>query len=248
MPSVPRKLSEANIYHIVSRGDSHQILFKDDEDRSAYLAALTEKLAKFDSALLAWCLMDNYIHLLVQADLSDLSHIMQQIHSSYALYFNKRYSRKGNLFQGKFKSEPVDTDDYLKTVVRYIHQTPERTGVADTQNYAWSSYKEYLGAPAYTQCDFVLSVFGDKKAFAEFHEVIDLSAKCLGCNSSRKYLDDATALRIAQAVIAPLDLEEIQELPRDQRNEALQKLKETNLSMRQIERFTGVSKGVIQRV
>lgn len=262
-----RRVSEARIYHVVSRGVGRQIMFEDDDDRRRYLDLLQREASRHHCSILAWCIMDNHVHLLLQAELNELSESMRVINSSYAMYFNKRYERVGHLMQGRFKSEPVNTDEYLLTVVRYIHQNPEKAGIAKTSDYAWSSYREYVGEKRITETGCtpkgvisvttsldkisdtapVLELFGSVSEFEHFHKTLDFSAGCADVGRGRQILDSESALSTARSIASPLRVEEIATLPKPQRNQVLCKLKEGGLSVRQIERLTGVSKSVVSK-
>jgi REP element-mobilizing transposase RayT len=243
-----RRKSESGIYHIVSRGVGRQIIFEDDTDRQRYLMLLNREAATHAADVLAWCLMDNHVHLLVQLENDDLSGFMRAINSPYALYFNKRHKRVGHLMQGRFLSEPVDTDQYLLTVVRYIHQNPEKAGLAKTSNYVWSSYHEYMGVSGLTKTAMVLGILGGAAEFEAFHRTVDMRPCVLDKGRGRQNFDAENALFVAQTAIAPLHIEEVAALPREERYGAICTLKQTGLSTRQIELLTGVPKSVVNRL
>ncbi len=242
-----RKESEAGIYHVVSRGVGHQIIFEDDNDRKRYLDLLQKEAAEHRGEVLAWCLMDNHVHLLLQIGLDDLSESMRAINSAYAMYFNKRHERVGHLMQGRFKSEPVDSDEYLLAVVRYIHQNPEKEHIAKTDEYPWSSYSEYIGDAKIANTSYILAICDGVSEFERFHGVLDHTACCVDEGRGRQTLDGDSALSAARLIVEPLRIEEVAALPKPQRNQMLCKLKEAGLSVRQIERLTGVSKSVVAK-
>lgn len=113
-----RAVSEAEIYHVISRGTGRQLIFECDGDRERYLALLGRAARQRQAVLYAWCLMGNHVHVLVRAPLERLSAMMRELNSSYAIWFNAKSGRVGHLFQGRFKSEPVDSDAYLRQNLR----------------------------------------------------------------------------------------------------------------------------------
>ncbi len=242
-----RKESETGIYHVVSRGVGRQMIFEDDDDRKRYLDLLRKETAEHHGEVLAWCLMDNHVHILLRIGLDDLSESMRAINSAYAMYFNKRHGRVGHLMQGRFKSEPVDSDGYLLAVVRYIHQNPEKANIAKTSEYPWSSYSEYIGDAKVANTSCVLAICDGVSEFERFHEVLDHAARCVDEGRGRQVLDSDSALRAARLIVEPLRIEEIAALPKPRRDRMLCKLKEAGLSVRQIERLTGVSKSVVSK-
>ncbi len=116
------------------------IIFEDDADREMPLH-LPRKNAKDASVqIFVWCLMDNHHHVLAHGDMKDISSMMLKCNSRYARYFNARHGRVGHLFQERFGSEPVETEEYLLTVMRYIHQNPVKARLSTSCDYPWSSY------------------------------------------------------------------------------------------------------------
>ncbi|VEH00516.1 Transposase and inactivated derivatives [Slackia heliotrinireducens] len=242
-----RRVSDSDIYHVVARGVGRCIIFEDDADRKKYLGILDTTREKHQLALLAWCLMDNHVHLLIKGDLTALSDGMRALDSEYAQYFNLRHGRVGHLFQGRFKSETVDTDQYFLTVLRYIHQNPVKAGMTSTCDYTWSSYQEYIGEPMRTDTGMALSMLDGVDGFVEFHRQDDPGAGCIDVNTGRCRYEGEAAIVVAKEVLAPVRIEEVAGMPREERNEALKTLKAARLSLRQIERLTGVSKTTVAK-
>lgn len=238
---------ESGIYHVVSRGAGQQIIFETDADRQRYLGSLQSLLKESSGVLLAWCLMENHVHLLVSQPLDQLSSTMRRLNSGYALYFNLVHGRSGHLFQGRFDSEPVDTDEYLMTVVRYIHQNPWKAGITTDCHYRWSSFDLYASGSMPPGADVVMDIFGGLDAFLAFHNQEDAAAKCLDVVQRRIRVDDAAALSMALELFGDVGLGEVKSMPKEKRDEALAKMKECGLTVRQIQRLTGVSLGVISQ-
>lgn len=174
---------------------------------------------------------------------------MRTLNSTYAMHFNKRHDRVGHLMQGRFKSEPVNSDRYLMTVVRYIHLNPQKAGVCEANRYPWSSYQEYLRTePRLIEKGVALSVFGGERPFVAFHKSDDGSDPCIDVGRGRKVIDDESALDTAKQVLWPTNVESVTRLGKAERNRALCTLKDAHLSLRQIERLTGISKSVVAEV
>lgn len=251
MARMARRTAESNIYHVMARGVGRQLIFEDDADRIFYLSVLRDELDSHGGEVLAWCLMDNHVHLLVRMGLEDLSEMMRALGSCYAAFFNRRHERVGHLFQDRFRSEPVETDSYLLTVVRYIHRNPVAAGLSSTCEYRWSSYGAYLGTYLHcvpVECETVLSMLGGVEGFVMFHEAEDEGAPCIDIERRCRGMSPERAREVAEAALGGVRVEDIYSLPRPRRNEALRTLRSARLSVRQIERLTGVSRGVIARV
>jgi putative transposase len=166
-------------YHLYNRGNSKQKIFIDQEDynhfvKLIYLCNSTRSITLRDISLNTYdfdrketfvhiglyCLMPNHFHFLIKEKAENgISRFMQKISTAYSMYFNKKYKRTGGLFEGKFKSQHIDTDKYLKYVFSYIHLNPikliepkwKKDGIKNIQKaikylqtYQYSSYLDYL--------------------------------------------------------------------------------------------------------
>ena len=130
MPRKARIESKSGIYHIMLRGINRQQIFEDDEDFEKFLWVMKDvkQLSRFK--LYGYCLMGNHIHLLLKPENEPLELIFRRIGSKYVYWYNLKYQRTGHLFQDRFKSEPVNDEKYLMTVLRYIHQNPTKAKLA----------------------------------------------------------------------------------------------------------------------
>lgn len=134
------------VYHVTSRGDRREPIFVDDVDRRALLDVLGAGLERFDASALAWCLMGNHYHFVIQTRLANLSLLMQHINGVFTQRFNQRHRKVGHLFQGRFKAVLVDRDSYLLAVCRYVELNPVRAGlVPEAADWPWSSYATLAG-------------------------------------------------------------------------------------------------------
>ena len=239
-----RKKCESDVYHVVVRGVGKQILFEDDTDRRFFLDTLADQRAGHGVRLYAWCLMLNHVHLLFRAPLENISAMMRALETRYAGYFNARHARTGTLFQGRFTSVPVESDEQLLQAVRYIHRNP--VGAGEPIDGPWSSFRDYVSNCGLIDVDtaFVVELLGGKPAFLRLHDSEDGSyARRL----PRHRVADAQALSIAKDVLGedgPYGLKAIDKASRDA---LLVRLKEAGLSVRQISRITSIGENIIQR-
>ena len=141
------------IYHVMSRGDRREPIFKDDADRERFLATLGEACAKTGWQVHAYCLMANHFHLVVETPQGNLVTGMKWFLGTYTGRFNRRHKLFGHLFSGRYKSLIVDGsgDGYLRTVCDYVHLNPARAKLLQPEQplraYRWSSWPEYLKSP-----------------------------------------------------------------------------------------------------
>ena len=144
MPRIARQYSESDVYHIIIRGNDKQDLFYDDDDRYLFKDRLKESKEKFKYQIYSYCLMSNHVHLLIRVNREFLSKVMQNLVMRYSIYFNKKYSRVGHVFQDRYFSKKVEDPKYFLTVCKYIHRNPEKACIEKTDLYYWSSYREYI--------------------------------------------------------------------------------------------------------
>jgi putative transposase len=144
---------EGAIYHVMSRGDRREPIFKDDADRKCFLETLSECCDKCDWEVHAFCLMSNHFHLVVETPKANLVAGMKWFLGTYTGRFNRRHKLFGHLFSGRYKSLIVDGsgNGYLRTVCDYVHLNPVRAkllaGGQALSTYRWSSYPLYLVTP-----------------------------------------------------------------------------------------------------
>lgn len=92
------------IYHVTSRGDRREPIYRDDEDRSAQLEIIAQAMDRFDAQVLAYCQMGNHFHLVLHTRRANLSRLMRHLNGVYTQAFNRRHGLAGHLFQGRFKA------------------------------------------------------------------------------------------------------------------------------------------------
>ena len=152
---------ENGLYHVTSRGWERRVMVRDDRDRQRWLQLLDRVAARCGWRVFAWVLMSNHFHLYLRTPRPNLSAGMHDLNSGYASGFNRRYRRCGALFQGRFQAVLVENDSHALELTRYVHLNPVRASiVVRPEEYAWSSYQDYLAvraAPGWLDCEAVLA-------------------------------------------------------------------------------------------
>lgn len=153
MPRQLRIPSPTGIYHVMLRGINRDTIFFDEIDfmkMEKILRSLSKPVDRNGKALpplcniYAYCLMTNHLHLLIAELNESISQVMKRLGVAYVGYFNKRRNRTGPLFEGRFRSEPVDDINYFITLLNYIHYNPVKAGMTEKPGwYKWSSWHEY---------------------------------------------------------------------------------------------------------
>lgn len=248
MPRQARIMSSTGVYHIMLRGINQQRILEDVEDNEKFLEILEEckKISGFK--LYAYCFMGNHLHLLIKVENETLEQIFKRIGGRYVYWYNAKYQRAGHLFQDRYRSEPIEDDAYLLSVLRYIHQNPVKVGLANTvKDYVYSSYLSYI-QPKENQLvdiDFVLNMIGLKQ-FEKYQNETNEDT-CLDITDKVFRLTDEQAKKIILKISKCNNVSDFQKLDRDIRNKYITELRAKGLSVRQISRLTGMSKGIIEK-
>lgn len=263
MPRKAREGSGTGIFHVMMRGNNHQNIFEDAEDNYQFINTLDRMRVRYDDdgnpcgsncTYYAYCLMNNHFHLLIREREESVGETVKRIASSYVYYYNRKYLRDGHLFKERFRSEPVNDMAYFVTLLRYIHQNPVKAGIVEhVKDYEYSSWGEYDGTvePVFQLCDTGTVLrrvpFDDLEALV--NEPLADEVNCLDMDDPSRsrpsddqvwaYIKDKTGVTNSSA---------FQRLNDDVRRAVLKDLKEIGASHRQLERLTGIGRGVIQGI
>jgi len=247
---------DSGIYHIVLRGINQQDIFFDIDDYQRFLATLHRMKANMEYELYGYCLMSNHVHLLIKELVDTVSRTISRVGTSYAWWYNGKYQRSGHVFQGRFRSECVEDDQYLLTVIRYIHNNPVKAGITKLpEEYRFSSIHEYYGQKRYNdrllETGLILELFDreHKKAIEEFKKFMlyDGNDRWLEDDTQFGKTDEEVKSEIERLMENNL-IFKLHELDRNMRNEILRKIKASEgVSLRQIARVTGLSLKIVYK-
>jgi len=146
MPRIARIAPDEHVYHILTRGNNRQDVFKDEKDYKKYIEILQRYKEKYKFKLYHYVLMRNHVHLILEMTQKSgkLSDIMKGINLSYAQYYKNRYRHIGHFWQDRYKSIIISRDDYLLACASYVELNPVRAKAVEApEDYKWSSYKAY---------------------------------------------------------------------------------------------------------
>jgi REP element-mobilizing transposase RayT len=161
---------------VFARGNWRQVIYPAETDRELYLELLAQAVKRQRWRCLSYCLMNNHVHLLIETPEPNLGAGMHRMHGLYAQAFNRRYRRHGHLFQGRFGSVLMRTDEHLLVTARYIALNPVQAKLCRRpEEWPWSSHCAVVGgeAPPWLDADRLLSFFGmsggkPRDRYAEF--------------------------------------------------------------------------------
>lgn len=240
--------SETGIYHIMLRGIDRRQLFFDDEDYKYFLSLLQRYKTMCGCELYAYCLMGNHIHLLLKEGMERTEMIFRRLGSAFAYWYNTKYERTGHVFQDRYKSEPVNNEQYLLTTFRYILRNPVAAGICRSpEEYLFSSAGEYIcGKKGFTDTEEIFRLFNgcSLKDFI----MKDNEDSCLEINMTvHKRLSDAAAREVIRKEFGTLTPEVGTKENRASFLAAVRNCYQVGVSIRQMNRLTGISRGILQR-
>ena len=160
------------LHHIIIRGIERRKIFNDDKDREDFINRLSILLPKTKTQCYAWAFMTNHVHFLLRSGTAGISTLMRRLLTGYAVSYNRKHRRHGQLFQNRYKSIICQEDAYLQELVRYIHLNPLRAKIVadlkELDRYAYCGHSALMGKKKrkWQDGEFVLGLFGKRAAEA----------------------------------------------------------------------------------
>ena len=174
MSRLARTISESGVYHILFRGVNQQNIFEEasDFEKLKEIIEIVKQDLQFE--MYAYCFMSNHVHIVLkEKNCGDISLIMKRILTKYARWYNTKYGRSGALIANRYKSVPVEIDEYFLNLIRYIHQNPIKAGIVDKiENYPYSSFIEYINKANLADTNFLLEMISIEE-FVEYHKELE---------------------------------------------------------------------------
>ncbi len=160
---------------MINRGVAQTKVFLSGDDYAMFLMIVCKAATSYRAILHDYALMPNHYHLLMQTELDNLSGLMKQINSNYAIYFNKKYHRSGHLWQGRFISRYIKDESYLYALIRYIENNPVKAGLSQRAGeYPYTLVSSMMrgvgGVPKCAQNSMLIDQIG----YAGIREWIDI--------------------------------------------------------------------------
>jgi putative transposase len=175
----PLRLEQAGaLYHVTTRGDRRQTIFRDDIERLAWIEVLEAACERHHLVVHSYCQMGNHYHLMLETVEPNLSHAMRQLNGLYTQHFNRRHRLVGHLFQGRYKAILVQKESYLLELTRYIVLNPVRARMVTTPDeWPWSSHSHFVAQqapPSWLERDWLLAQFGKmrEQAVAAYEQFV----------------------------------------------------------------------------
>jgi REP-associated tyrosine transposase len=172
MPRKARIDAPGALHHIIVRGIERRWIFSDDKDRDNFVDRLGDILTETQTFCFGWALIPNHAHLVLKTGNTSLSTVMRRLLTGYAVSYNRRHRRHGQLFQNRYKSILCQEDTYLLELVRYIHLNALRAKIVmnlkELDKYPYSGHSALIGKVSrdFQDTDYVLKLFGKKLSAA----------------------------------------------------------------------------------
>ncbi len=181
MPRLARLDAPGILHHVMIRGIERRKIFRDNKDRDDLLERLSTILPETNTSCYGWALMSNHAHFLFRSGESGISKLMRRLLTGYAITFNRKYKRHGQLFQNRYRSIICQEDNYLMELVRYIHLNPLRvnlvTNISELNKYPYSGHSALMNTQKgeWQDVKYVLSYFGKSisKARREYLKFVE---------------------------------------------------------------------------
>jgi len=240
MARKPRTISKSGIYFVYLKPVSGIKLFNNTDNFTAFIKFLSECSKKYTCSILSYCLNYKNAYLMIKEyESGQFSLFMRRLLSSYALYYNKNNSRSGSVTADRFKSIPIETVSDCINVSVFIHQN------AETE---YSSLKEYINQQdGICDTSYILQSIADTHITAvyKFQDMLNRKSEFNYEPKTRQKLSDEKIIKVINKYA---DIEMLKNMPKEKRNNILKNLRtKENLSIGEIQRLTGISRGIITR-
>ena len=186
MPRIARAVASGFPHHVIQRGNNREKVFLSEADKKKYLSLLKKYSDKWNSPILAYCLMNNHVHLLTRPSKNEsLYKMMQGITLCYTQYINRTYKRTGRLWESRYHSCIIDKEKYLWAVARYIEQNSVRAKIAKkAEDYPYSSAKVHIYG---TKDEILGETLFEGRQRNDYIELMNATIKEEDINSIRNY-------------------------------------------------------------
>ena len=264
MSIIRREKSTIGMYHVLAQGAGNNELFHDDEDYQVfveYLGRLMKEAWAEDEDpdrlyfhTYAYCLTPKQFRLIVKEEKYQVSAIMQSISQLYSRYYSGKYNSYGPLYRRRYYSEPINDEVRLETVMRYVHQEPLRLGMAEAlDEYSWSSWHEYVGLGSDLPIVCEKPDACHNLTVQQWRELLSKplpeGTKCLEPKEYRAPKPTETqVLSMVRLMTTATTWDEFRAIPKDEKLKTIKLLLQNGASIRQMEKLTGIGRGIIQNL
>lgn len=256
MGRVAREESHTGYYHVMMRGNNKNMIFSNASEKLYFLEQLNLQVKERNIEVVAYCIMDNHVHLLIGSDLEDMSEAIKRINIRFARRYNNKYEKIGHVFQDRFKSEVIHNDGHLVQVMRYIHNNPVKANMVNkAEEYTWSSYNSYINKKdrlihSKTK-DMIMEIFsGSIEEYKKFH-LMDDTEEFLEIKEDLEREREERARRIISDYCKKYKVSKLEELANKRHileEIIVEMLNKSRLPHRRIAEMTGTTRGIVNNI
>ncbi len=250
MPTRPR-INLAGYHHIINRGVNRSIVFDNSADKEMFLQIINKAAVIHRVILHDYCLMDNHYHILIETEKENLSTFMRIVSANYSQYFNKRYQRSGHLWQDRYQSKYITSDEYLYTLIRYIEYNPVEAGLAQSiGEYPYTLSSLIFNAKEHYPCsnESLLIKSFDIRSLSEFLEkpINEEELEYLKEKQKQKIKRTGDGIKISQSKKFEEHFTNIQD--KEDRNLSIINAYSDGYTQSSIAQYLNVSKSLVSKV
>lgn len=163
MSRIARKKYNASFFHIMVQGLNKEYILNKEIYMKVYKNLLRKKSEKYEINIIAYCIMSNHVHILIQVDkIEEMSKFMHSVDTEYAKFYNEQEKRVGYVYRERFRSEPIEDIRYFAKCINYIHMNPVKAKIVKTcDKYKYSSYNNYIYKNGFINLQIVKNMLGD---------------------------------------------------------------------------------------
>ena len=145
MPRYPRNCLNTSFFHVMTQGINKTFIFDKSQDIEYYINKMRNLTKEQNVKILAYCIMSNHAHILIQTDkIDEMSKYMQRLNTSYGRYYNKKYDKVGFVFRNRYETEPIYNKNHLYNCIKYIADNPVKAGICrKAEEYPYSRYPKF---------------------------------------------------------------------------------------------------------
>ena len=256
MGRVAREESHTGYYHVMMRGNNKNMIFSNASEKLYFLEQLNLQVKERNIEVVAYCIMDNHVHLLIGSDLEDMSEAIKRINIRFARRYNNKYEKIGHVFQDRFKSEVIHNDGHLVQVMRYIHNNPVKANMVNkAEEYTWSSYNSYINKKdrlihSKTK-DMIMEIFSSSiEEYKKFH-LMDDTEEFLEIKEDLEREREERARRIISDYCKKYKVSKLEELANKRHileEIIVEMLNKSRLPHRRIAEMTGTTRGIVNNI
>ena len=259
-----RTKGTSGVYHVLMEGTRDLEIFRDEEDYRLFLEMLKHQMEEADGedgfseepyfTVYAYCLMPKCFYLLLKEEKITVSKALSRLSCTYSSYLNNKYGKSGTSYRDRFHSEPVDDAGRMDIVLRHIHQGPlSQEGVESLDDYPYSSWHEYVGTaselPRICTMPEEYKTLTPEERRERLLKALPEGTECLEPKAFRlPKPSDLQVLGMVRLLTPVATWDEFKTIPREEKLKTIKQLLQNGASVRQMEKLTGIGRGVIQRL